>query len=166
MPDTGLQTESIPTPIRQPLTRGQRIIAFAERYCRVPEGALVGQPIRLADFQKRFILDVYDNPNRTTRRALLSMARKNGKTALIAVLLLAHIAGPEALMHSQIVSGAMSRDQAALVFNLARKMIDLDERLRAMTRIIPSGKRIVGLAKRVEYHALSADASTAMGQSP
>jgi phage terminase large subunit-like protein len=60
----------------------------------------------------------------------------------------------------------MSRDQAALVFKLARKMIDLDERLRAMTRIVPSTKKIIGLAKRVEFTALSADASTAMGQSP
>jgi phage terminase large subunit-like protein len=150
----------------RPTTRGERVIAFAHTYCRVPEGALVGQPLRLAPFQKRFILDVYDNPRRQTRRALLSMARKTGKTALIAVLLLAHLVGPEAIVNGSLVSGAMSRDQAALVFGLAAKMIRLDERLSQVCRIIPSGKHIIGLMKRTEYRALSADASTAHGQSP
>lgn len=148
------------------LTRAGKVIAFAERYCRVPDGALVGQPLRLHSFQRKFIIDVYDNPRRQTRRAILSMARKNGKTALIAVLLLAHIAGPEALYNSSIVSGAMSRDQAALVFELARKMINLEPKLARLCRIVPSTKRIIGLAKRTEYRALSADAQTAHGQSP
>jgi phage terminase large subunit-like protein len=154
-------------PPRPPaLTRAGRVIAFAEKYCRVPDGALVGQPLRLAPFQRKFITDVYDNPNRHTRRAYLSMARKNGKTALIAVLLLAHIVGPEAIVNASIISGAMSRDQAALVFELARKMIFLEPKLARLCRIVPSQKRIIGLGKRTEYHALSADAQTAHGQSP
>jgi len=147
------------------LTRAGRVIAFAEKYCRVPDGALVGQPLRLAEFQKQFIRDIYDNP-RGTRRAYLSMARKNGKTALIAVLLLAHVLGPEARVNAQIISGAMSRDQAALVFELARKMIFLEPRLAQRCRIVPSQKRIIGLLTRTEYHALSADAQTAHGLSP
>jgi phage terminase large subunit-like protein len=96
----------------------------------------------------------------------MAVARKNGKSALIAGLLLAHICGPEARQNAQIVSGAMSRDQAALVFALAVKMIQLDERLEAVTRIIPSGKKIMGLSKNVEYRALAADGTTAHGLSP
>jgi len=160
-----LELEAPPRPAA-PRTRAERVIAFIERYCRVPEGALVGKPLRLAPFQKDFIFAVYDNPHATTRRALLSMARKNGKTGLIAALLLAHIAGPVAVQNSQIVSGALSRDQAALVFNLARKMVDLDPTLSALCRIVPSGKRIIGLSANAEYHALSADAGTAHGLSP
>ena len=155
-----------PLPPPAALTRAGRIIAFAERYCRVPDGALVGQPLRLYGFQRQFIIDIYDNPNRQTRRAYLSMARKNGKTALIAVLLLAHIVGPEAIYNASIISGAMSREQAALVFELARKMIYLEPRLNRLCRIVPSQKRIIGLGKRTEYRALSADAQTAHGQSP
>jgi phage terminase large subunit-like protein len=94
------------------------------------------------------------------------MARKNGKTGLIAAILLAHIAGPEAVQNSQIVSGAMSRDQAALVFNLAAKMIQLSPELAKLVRIVPSGKRLIGLARNVEYKALAADGSTAHGLSP
>ena len=147
------------------LSRGERVIAFISEYCKVPEGAQVGKPLQLADFQKQFILDIYDNKN-GTRKAFLSIARKNGKSGLIAAILLAHICGPEAVQNSQIVSGAMSRDQAALVFSLASKMIMQDVRLGEVTRVIASGKKILGLAKNVEYKALAADGSTAHGLSP
>ncbi|MCZ4341527.1 terminase large subunit [Sphingomonadaceae bacterium G21617-S1] len=147
------------------MTRGERVIAFIERYCRVPEGKLVGKPVRLVPFQKKFILEVYDNPAGTTE-GILSIARKNGKSAVIACIMLAHIAGPEARLNSQIVSGARSRDQAALVFNLAAKMVALSPELSKLVRIVPSGKRLIGLALNVEYRALAADGSTAHGLSP
>lgn len=147
------------------LTRAGRVTAFIERLCVVPEGALIGQPMKLLPFQKRFIKAVYDN-KAGTRRAILSIARKNGKSGLIAGILLAHLVGPEARRNTQIVSGAMSRDQAALVFNLAAKMVQLSERLSKLVKIVPSGKRLVGLPLNVEYRALAADGTTAHGLSP
>ena len=147
------------------MTRGERVIEFIQRYLKVPEGDLVGQPFVLLEFQRKFILQVYDNPA-GTRRAYLSIGRKNGKTALLAALLLAHICGPEARQNSQIVSGALSREQAAIVFELACKMIRLSAELSGRTRIVPSGKKIVGLGRNVEYKALSAEAGTAHGLSP
>lgn len=147
------------------MTRGQKVIAFIEEYCRVPEGKLVGHPLELAKFQKRFILDVYDNPHGTTD-GYLSIARKNGKTGLIAGILLAHLVGPEAKQNSQIVSGAMSREQAGIVFNLACKMIQLEPRLTDIVHIVPSGKRLIGLPMNVEYRALAAEGKTAHGLSP
>lgn len=147
------------------MTRGERVVAFVERYCLVPDGAHVGKPIKLADFQRRFILAVYDNPH-GTRRAYLSVGRKNGKTALIACLLLAHLVGPEAKLNAQLVSGALSRDQAALVFNLAAKMVQLSPELSKIVRIVPSGKRLIGLPMNTEYKALAAEGRTAHGLSP
>lgn len=147
------------------MTRGERVCAFVERYLRVPEGAKVGQPIKLADFQRKFILDIYDNPA-GTRRAYLAIARKNGKSALIACILLAHLVGPEAKLNSQLVSGARSRDQAALVFQLASKMVQLSPELSRLVRIVPSGKRLIGLAMNTEFRALAADGTTAHGLSP
>ena len=148
------------------MTRGERVIAFIEKYCVVPEGALVGQPLRLNPFQRKFILAVYDNPQARTRRAYLSIARKNGKTGLIAGLLLAHIVGPEARRNAQLISGAMSREQAALVFKLAFKMIQMSEELTRLTRIVPSSKTIIGLAMNTEFQAISAEGKTAHGLSP
>lgn len=147
------------------MTRGERVIAFIEAFLRIPEGEHVGQPMRLEEFQRKFITEIYDNPL-GTRRAYLSIARKNGKSGLIAGILLAHIVGPEAQLNTQIVSGAMSRDQAALVFALACKMIQLSPDLQSLVRIIPSSKRIIGLARNVEYRALAADGKTAHGLSP
>lgn len=147
------------------MTRGDRVIAFIERFCKAPEGEHVGRPLKLEPFQVDFIRKVYDNPA-GTRRGILSIGRKNGKTALIAGILLAHICGPEAVLNTQIVSGAMSRDQAAVVFALACKMIQLSPEMTKITRIVPSGKRILGLTRNVEFRALSADGRTAHGLSP
>ena len=147
------------------MTRGEKVCAFIQRYCQVPEGKHVGKPLKLMAFQRQFILDIYDNPKGTSR-AYLSVARKNGKSALIAGIVLAHIVGPEARQNSQIISGARSRDQAALVFKLAEKMVRLSPALSKIIRIIPSQKSLVGLPMNVEYKAISAEAGTAHGLSP
>lgn len=147
------------------MTRGERVIAFIERYCCVPEGKHVGKPLRLMAFQKRFILAIYDNPAGTAR-AYLSIGRKNGKSALIGAIALAHVAGPEARLNSQITSGGRSRDQAALVFKLMQKMVRMSPELSKITRIVPSQKQIFGTAMNVEYKAISAEAGTAHGLSP
>ena len=42
------------------MTRGEKVCAFIEQYCLIPEGAQVGQPIKLMKFRKQFILDVDD----------------------------------------------------------------------------------------------------------
>lgn len=141
------------------------MIRFIEGYCRVPEGKLVGKPIVLADFQKRFIREVFDNPA-GTRRAYLAISRKNGKSALIAAIALAFVIGPEKQQNAQIISGARSREQAALVFKLASKMIYLNPALVKLVRIIASAKTIIGLVANVEYRAISAEAGTAHGLSP
>lgn len=150
---------------KKPLTRGEKVVAFIERYCLAPEGANIGKPMKLEPFQRKFVLEIYDNPY-GTHSAYLSIARKNGKTALIAAILLAHLVGPEAVRNSQIVSGAQSKDQAAVVFELARKMIEMSPDLSPLVRIQPSGKRLVGLARNVLYRALSAEGKTAHGLSP
>jgi phage terminase large subunit-like protein len=147
------------------MTRGEKVCAFIERFCIVPEGKSVGQSIKLMSFQRDFILAIYDNPQGTSR-AYLSVARKNGKSALIAGILLAHIVGPEARQNSQIISGARSRDQASLVFRLAEKMVRLSPKLSSLVKIIPSQKSLIGLALNVEYKAISAEAGTAHGLSP
>jgi phage terminase large subunit-like protein len=147
------------------MTRGEKVCAFVERYVLVPEGKHVGKPIKLMEFQKKFITDIYDNPKGTSR-AYLSVGRKNGKSALIAAILLAHIVGPEARQNSQIVSGARSREQAALVFKLAEKMVRLSPELSKLIKVVPSSKTLIGLPMNVEYKAISAEAGTAHGLSP
>ncbi len=150
---------------KRKLTRGERVCQFIETYCVTPEGQHIGKPMKLEPFQRKFILEIYDNPVKT-HTAYLSIARKNGKTGLIAAILLAHLAGPEAVQNSQIVSGARSKDQAAVIFELARKMVELSPKLSQVVRVQPSGKRLIGLNRNVQYRALAAEGKTAHGLSP
>lgn len=149
----------------KPLTRAGRVIAFIEKYCRVPEGSKVGEPIVLLPFQKKFIRAVYDNPA-GTQRAYLSIARKNGKSALIACLVVVHLAGPEARQNSQIVCGARAIKQAGIIYALVEKMVELNPALGRVIRCMPSIKKMKGLAQNVEFVALAAEAKTAHGLSP
>jgi phage terminase large subunit-like protein len=146
-------------------SQADKVIRFLTDYILTPEGKDVGKPLKLEKFQIEFIRQIYDNP-KGTRRAILSLARKNGKTAIIAGILLAHIIGPLRKQNSQVVSGAMSRDQAALVYHLAEKMLMMQPKFDGLYRVVPSNKRIHGLKSNVEYRALSADGHTAHGLSP
>ena len=70
------------------------IIEFFDKYIFIPEGRLVGQRLVLDPWQRAEIEKIYDNPNGPTRRAILSMGRKNAKSTLAAGLLLAHLCWP------------------------------------------------------------------------
>lgn len=147
------------------LTRGERNCAWIEKHLRVPEGKLVGQPVRLRAFQRAWIIGIYDNPV-GTRRAIISFGRKNAKTAGAAMLLVLHLAGPEAQPNSQLFSAAQSRDQAAILFALAAKMIRMSPDLSQYVKVRDTAKQLFCTELGTVYRALSADASTAYGLSP
>lgn len=147
------------------LTRGERNCKWIEDYCRVPEGRLVGQPVKLRPWQRKEIKRIYDNPA-GTRRAILSFGRKNGKTALSAFLLLLHLCGPEARPNSQLYSAAQSRDQAAILFSLAAKVVRMSPDLNAVVVVRDTAKQLACQELGTLYRALSAEASTAYGLSP
>jgi phage terminase large subunit-like protein len=144
-------------------TRAEDIIFFCNEFLMVPEGAHGGQRVKLRDWQEDLIRQIYDQP---TRRAIISFGRKNGKTALTAMLVLAHLVGPEARQNSQIYSAAQSRDQAALVFMLAAKMVRMNRVLNDAVTVRDSAKELFCARTGVRYKALSADATTAYGLSP
>src|SRR5690606_23892186 len=101
-----------------------------------------------------------------TRTFILSMARKNDKTALSAFLLLLHLCGPEARPNSQLYSAAQSRDQAGILFGYASKVIRLSPDLSEYVVIRESAKQRACPELGTLYRALSAEASTAYGLSP
>ena len=148
-------------------TRAELAMTFIETYCKTPEGKHVGKPIKLAPFQEAFIYAIYDNPHKT-RRAILSIGRKNGKTALSAAILLLHIIGREATQNSQMIAAALSKEQASLVFKLAHKMLMQSPELMDLVKVIPSQKIMTGLHKNVEFKAIAKDSSggSTMGLSP
>ena len=85
-----------------------KVIRFIEAFCIVPEGELVGKNVTCWRSGRRtFIRDTYQPQIR--RRSYLSLARKNGKTALISFLVLAHLVGPAKVRNSEILSGRSVR---------------------------------------------------------
>ena len=146
-------------------TRAERNIAWVERYCRIPEGKNVGKPLKLAPFMVEDFKAIYDNPA-GTRRAIISRGRKNAKTTESALILLLHLCGPEARPNSQLFSAAQSRDQAAVLFALAAKMVRMSPELAGVVVIRDTAKQLACPELGTLYRALSADASTAYGLSP
>ena len=145
--------------------RSDKIIRFIETYLLVPEGGNVGRPVKLREWQKRILKDIYDTK---TRQAIISLGRKNGKTALVAMIVLAHLVGPAWRQNAQIYSAAQSRDQAGIVFGLASKMVRMSPALNNPNTVIvrESAKELFSPLTGVKYKALSADATTAYGFSP
>ena len=79
-----------------PLVHGNRrfgAVRWIETYLKVPTGPLRGRPFKLGEWQRRFIRDALAA---RIREAGLSVARKNGKSGLIAAILLYYLRGPGA----------------------------------------------------------------------
>ena len=145
------------------LTRADRNIQWLEKHCRIPEGRLVGKELKLTDEQKLWLRDIYDT---LTRTFILSVGRKNAKTATAAFILLLHLCGPEAKRNSQLFSDAKSRDQAAILFALAAKIVRMSPDLQQYVVIRDTAKQLHCAELGTLYRALSADAPTAYGLSP
>jgi phage terminase large subunit-like protein len=119
-----------------PPTLGPYVCRWIERFLVHSEGDYLGQPFKLRQWQKRFIWRAYElNPDGTRRysRALLGVAKGNGKSELGAALACAELAGPvlfdgwkqppKRRLAPIIPIGAASFEQADLAFGAARTMI-------------------------------------------
>ena len=131
----------------------------------MPDGPSVGQPLRVAGFMREDILSIYDNPS-GTRTAIISRGRKNAKTTECACLLLLHLVGPEHRRNSEIYSTALSRDQAAIVYLIAAKMVRMSPTLSSLVTPRDSSKQLYCERLGTLYRALSADAATTYGLNP
>lgn len=153
------------------LSRSDRVVAFLESL-PITAGKLAGTTMTIRPWQREFIDAVYrvdDDGNRPVRTAVLSMARKNGKTQLAAGLALCHLLGPEAEQRGECYSAALTKDQASKLFL---------EMVAILNAFPPLGDRcnVQRFTKTIEvlngdgagsiYVALSADAGSKMGLSP
>ena len=149
------------------LSRAERVIAFIETL-QITSGMRAGERFRLREWQRDIIRAVYSVDaagHRYVRQVLLTMPRKNGKTALSAALVLVHLVGPESERRGQIYSAAADRKQAALIFDECEAMILADPDLAARVNVQRFHKRLEDTETRSVYAALSADAKTAHGLS-
>lgn len=153
------------------LNRAERVIAFLEDL-PITQGKLAGSKLRVRPWQRKFIEAVYredDQGNRPVRTAILSMARKNGKTQLVAGLALCHLAGPESEPRGEVYAAANDRFQAGKTFAEMVAIINSHAELADRLNIIRFRKEIEvmdGEGKGSIFAALSSDAATKLGLSP
>lgn len=153
------------------LTRVERIGAFLEDL-PITQGSLAGTKLVLRDWQWEFLEAVYaedENGQRPVRTAVLSMARKNGKTQLVAGLGLCHLLGPEAESRGEVYAAANDKQQSGKTFMEMVAILDEHPELDARVNVVKFSKRIEvlhGQGKGSIFQALSADASTKQGLSP
>jgi phage terminase large subunit-like protein len=114
-------------------------IAFIEKHCRHVEGDLYGKPLILPDQYKDEILrPVFGlkkpNGKRLIQKVYIQMPRKNAKTTMMAGVenvMLFNDGEPSA----QIYNCAGDDEQAGLLFNAAKKMIENDPTLRKASKV-------------------------------
>ena len=150
--------------------RAERVIAFIQTL-KIPDGKDFGKPFILRDWQIAIIYAIYAPMDPVTRlrlvqTAVLTMARKNGKTALIAALVLVHLVGPEASWNAQIYSAAFERSQAALVYRAVASMVRQDAELHDLLSLTDSSKRVLYPDTGSTYQALSAESRSKHGLNP
>ena len=107
--------------------RAARVISFLESL-PITKGILVGTKMTLLPGQRDFVQAIYGrlspDGRRKTRIAIKSEPRGNGKTGLVAGLMLAHLLGPECEPRGECYSAAYNKLQAALIFAEMRAIIE------------------------------------------
>ncbi len=152
--------------------RVARLIAFLESL-PITKGILAGTKMKLLPGQHKFIETVYGrlapDGRRKTRIAIKSEPRGNGKTGLVAGLMLAHLLGPECEPRGECYSAAYNKLQAALIFAEMKAIIEAVPEFEARCNIQRYGKVIEvlkGDGAGSVYESLSADDKRAHGLSP
>ncbi len=146
------------------------MINFIERELSIPEGMNTGAPFKLRQWQKDIIEAVYDpvdeNGLRIVRKAIYSVAKKNGKTPFVAAIALGHLCGPEAKVNEQIYAAAFDRDQASITFRYMSQMVNMSEKLSSGLVIRATTKEIYCPANGSVFKALSSEVKGKHGLGP
>ncbi len=123
-------------------TAGPRVIRFIEKHCVFTNGQWIGQPFKLLDWEKQLLLDLFELVwcerhkawCRRYRTALIGVGKKNGKTELTSALGLYFLLGdgePAPL----VSCAAAGDDQADLLFNAARTMVEMSPTLSQVVQV-------------------------------
>ena len=122
---------------------GEYVINFIEGYCKHYQGEHAGEFVKLELFQKAFIQSLFgwlekETNRRRFREYYFEVPRKHGKSFLsgcIAVYMMT--ADGEA--GAEVYSAATKLDQAKIIYNVAKNIVDQNEDLRALIKSTREG---------------------------
>mgnify|MGYP006431744345 CR=1 FL=1 len=148
------------------MSEAEKAIAACERLT-VPQGRQSGEPLRLADYQRRFVRGALADG---VSVGVWSIGRGNAKTATAAALAVTHLIGQWGVQpQREVVIAGRTKDQAATAFRFAQTFLenlpdDMVTFGKVQTREHPHfSLKIEAEDGPHELRAISADGKSALG---
>ena len=145
--------------------RADRAVRFIENLCHT-KGKWDGKPFWLLPWQEQIIRDIFgivDNRGfRQFQTAYIEIPKKNGKSELAAAVAL-YLLYADNEPSAEVYGAAADRQQASIVFDVARRMVEKSPALSKRSGLLPSTKRIVNYNNAGFYQVLSAEVGTKHG---
>ncbi|MGW1681798.1 terminase large subunit domain-containing protein [Saccharopolyspora sp. NPDC002376] len=150
-------------------------MAFCAELCVHTKDKWARRPFVLADWQRRNIIEplfgeVAWDPEWESyvcryQIGWIELARKNGKSELLAVIAL-HLLVGDGVEGAEIYGRAMDRGQAAKVFDVAARMVKLSPTLSARLIVKDHIKRSIDERTGSYYEVVADDAAGNLGHNP
>jgi phage terminase large subunit-like protein len=146
-----------------------RAVAFIETHIRHCKGDLAGQKFKLERWQRKKLIEPIfgmkhkDTGLRKYRSVYCEIPRKNGKSTLGAAVAI-YMLFADSELGSEVFSCAGDKNQASIIFDLAKRMIQLDPLLSSKAKVFRNS--ITFPHKGNTYRVLSSDASLQHGHNP
>jgi phage terminase large subunit-like protein len=156
------------------VTMGHYVISFIENHCVLTDSHYAGDPFKLMDWQKRYLLEQFEvvESNGEWRRkkkwGLVGIPKKNGKTEIGAAIG-TYLAVDDEEPSPKVVCAAASDDQANLLFGAATKIVDWSPTLSQFAEtkhkhiVFETGDMAEGELRRVAAVAGSNDGKNLSG---
>lgn len=127
-----------------------------------------GKPFWLLPWQARIIRDVFgvlrEDGTRQFRTVYIEIPKKQGKSELAAAITL-YLLYADNEPAAEVFSAAADRAQASIVFDVAKRMVELTDGLNKRSKIMAATKRIVNYSNAGYYQVVSADVANKHGYS-
>jgi phage terminase large subunit-like protein len=155
--------------------RADHAVAFAQEICVHTKDRWARKAFVLADWQREDIVkplfgtvrwDVeWECYIRTFRIGWIELARKNGKSELLAFIAL-YLLVADGVEGAEIYGCALDKAQARKVFDVAARMVRLSPTLSKRLRVIEHQARIVDEKTGSYYEVVASDAGGNLGHNP
>ena len=127
-----------------------------------------GEPFWLLPWQEQIIRDVFgivkEDGMRQFRTVYIEIPKKQGKSELAAAIAL-YLLYADNEPSAEVFSAAADRQQASIVFDVARRMVEMTPALNKRSKIMTAGKRVVNYSNAGYYQVVSADVGGKHGYS-
>ncbi|PQP38794.1 terminase large subunit domain-containing protein [Mycolicibacterium austroafricanum] len=147
-----------PLPFRPRSVGSARFSKFCERFVKVPKGTGALTPLRLRDWQRDLVGSVLDSDPQP-RTAGWMLPRGSGKSSLMAAWGIYELfTGGEG---ATVCVVAVDERQAGIVFNIARRIVELDDDLASRCQVFK--EKLVIPNTDSTFHCLPAEAKRLEG---